>query len=524
MQSFNREIKVLLVNPETPPSYWGLQGSTSFVGARAAHVPLPLITLAALLPPEWRLKLVDMNVQKLRDKDIVWADVVLVTGMIIQRVSMESVLERCKALGVPTVVGGPFVSSSPDAPELSTATSLAIGEAEEEDIIGRLIEDIGAGAIADRYVTVSRPDLRTSPIPRYDLLRRRAYCVMSVQVSRGCPHGCEFCNVRVLFGRKPRYKSPEQVTAELQAIYDTGYRGNVFFVDDNFIGRPRKAAIILRAVDQWQEANGRPFQFFTEADIRLAERDDLIDLMTAAGFFAVFIGFESPSEEALKSSAKTQNVGVDAVEAVRRLRTKGLDVYGGFIVGFDTDGPECGRLVQEMVDASSIDLPMPGMLIAIPGTPLERRLRKEGRLVVHASTGDQFEIPNIIPKRMTRVELLRLYHDLIEQMYRPKHYFERAYRALSEWKHGAVRRATAREWLAVMRSVLWQGIFSTYSLHYWRFLIRTLIRHPHKASRAFAIAIFGHHFFVYTRKVVLPRLRAAEQALLAEEALSQPAG
>jgi radical SAM superfamily enzyme YgiQ (UPF0313 family) len=523
MQSFNRKMHILLVNPKTPTSYWGLQESTRFVGARAAHIPLSLITLAALLPREWHMKLVDMNMERLRDKDIARADAVLVTGMIIQRKSMEDVLRRCAELGAPTVVGGPFVSSSPDAKELTHATALVIGEAEDADVIGRLIEDLGAGTLAGRYVAAGRPDLSESPTPRYDLLRRKAYCVMSVQVSRGCPHGCEFCNVRILFGRRPRYKSPEQVTAELQAIWDTGDRGNVFFVDDNFIGNPRKAADILRAVDEWQKEYDLPFQFFTETDIKLAERDDLIDLMNKAGFFAVFIGFESPSEEALKASAKRQNVGVDAVEAARHLRSKGLQVYGGFIVGFDTDGPDCGRLIQEMVESSSIDFAMPGMLVAIPGTPLEQRLRAEGRLIENASEGDQFDLTNVLPKGMSRLELLRIYRELIERLYRPKHYFERAYAALAEWKLGAVRRAAKREYLAVVRSVLRQGVFSTYSLHYWKFLLRTLLRNPRKASRAFAMAICGHHFFVYTRKVVLPRLRKAEQMLLEQEAASQPA-
>lgn len=533
MQSFHKEIKVLLVNPETPASYWGLQASASFVGARAAHVPLSLLTVAALLPREWKLKLVDMNVEPLKDEDIIGADAVLLTGMIIQRKSLEDVLRRCVGWGVPTVVGGPFVSSSPDAAELAYATSLIIGEAEDADLITRLVRDIENGTLTERYAASGWPDITTSPTPRFDLLKRpsdqkrghdiKDYCALAVQVSRGCPHNCEFCNVRMLFGRKPRYKSPEQVVAELRAIRETGYRGNVFFVDDNFAGNVRKATAVLRAVQKWQDENGRPFLFFTETDIKLAERDELIELMTGAGFFAVFVGIESASEEALKASSKNQNVGVDVIEAVRKLRSKGLLVYGGFIIGFDTDGPECGRLVRELVEDSSIDFAMPGMLIAIPGTPLEQRLRAEGRLV-EGDEGNNFEMTNILPKGMSRLELLQRYRELIENLYHPKHYFERAYRALSEWKQGAVRHVAKREYMAVVRSVLRQGVFSRYSLYYWKFILRMLFKSPRKMTRAFAAAICGHHFFLYTRKVVVPRIREAERMLMLQEAAGQPVG
>ena len=522
MRSFHRELNILLVNPETPASYWGLQGTAWFIGAKAAHVPLPLITIAALLPQDWRLKLVDMNIERLRDSDIEQADAVLVTGMIIQRESMHEVLRRCARKGVPTVVGGPFVSSSPHAIELAEATSLVIGEAEHDSIIGPLIEDLCAGTLKKCYRASGRPQLCMSPTPRYDLLRRGGYCAMAIQVSRGCPHNCEFCNVRMLFGRKPRYKSPGQVTAELEAIYRTGYRGNIFFVDDNFIGNLRKAREILHAVKDWRNSKRRrPFLFFTETDVRLAKHDDLIELMTEAGFYAVFIGFESPSEEALKATSKTVNIGIDTVQTIRHLRNKGLDVWGGFIVGFDSDGPECARLVHEMIEGSSISFAMLGMLIAIPGTRLEQRLRTEGRLI-EGDEGNNFAMTNILPKGMTRLELLQRYRELIEKLYHPRHYFDLAYAALTEWKQGAVRAVAVREYLAAARSILRQGIFSRYSLHYWKFMLRTLFRNPRKASRAFAMAICGHHFFVYTRKVVLPGLRKAELMLMAQEAAAQP--
>ena len=515
MMFFRTKYRVLLVNPETPATYWGFQESTWFIGAKAAHIPLPLLTIASLLPVDWQVKLIDLNIERLRDEDIAWADAVLVTGMIIQKDSLVSVLDRCRNLGVPTVVGGPYVSSSPDAPELAAATALVIGEAEDAGLIDGLARDLEGRTLQPRYAAAGRPDMGSSPVPRYDLLKRGAYIAMALQVSRGCPHLCEFCNVRMLFGRRPRYKTPEQVTAELDAILATGFNGNVFFVDDNFIGDIKAARAVLEAVNGWQERHDRPFQFYTEADIRLAENETVADLMVKAGFFAVFLGLESPSAEALRETAKVQNLRIDAGEAVRRLRQKGLLVYAGFIVGFDADRPDCFDRVREMIEVCRIDFAMAGMLIAIPGTPLEERLRSEGRLL-QATGGDAFAETNIVPKRMTRLELLRGYHELIKKIYAPGSYFERAYAALAEWRQTKRRRVSLREVLAVPRSIVRQGIFSTYSLHYWRFLLKTLFRHPRKIARAFAAAISGHHFFRYTRKAVLPRLRQAEKKLLAD--------
>jgi len=517
MTLFQKGYRVLLVNPKTPPSYWGFQESTWFLGARSAHIPLPLITVASLLPPDWHIRLVDMNIEKLRDRDISWADAVLLTGMIIQKNSMAEVIDRCRRLGVPTVVGGPFVSSDPDAPELSGADCRIVGEIEDDALIRQFAADLRNGTLRQSYAASGeKPDMGLSPVPRFDLLRRKAYIAMSVQVSRGCPHRCEFCNVRMLFGRRPRYKRPEQVTAELQAIYDTGYRGNVFFVDDNFIGDHRAARAVLEAIESWQNEHDRPFLFYTEADVRLAEDNSLADLMVKAGFFAVFLGLESPSSEALRESSKTQNLKIDPAQAVCRLRRRGLLVFAGFIVGFDADGPECFDLVNRMIEDCRIDFAMAGVLIAIPGTPLEQRLRDEGRLIGDIGSGDAFGETNIEPKRMSRLELLRGYRDLIKRLYAPRRFFERAYAAIDEWRQSARRKVTAREWLAVPRSIIRQGIFSRYSLHYWRFILRTLFRNPRKLARAFAAAISGHHFFSYTRKVVLPRLRLSEQHLLTE--------
>ncbi len=512
-----KQIHVLLVSPKTPHSYWGGQLATWFVGKKAMHIPLPLITLAALLPTHWSVTLVDLNIETLSDAEILKADAVLLTGMIIQRDSMAEIIQRCRSLNRHIIVGGPFVSSSPDAIELREATSLVIGEAESESLIAHIASDIERGSIQSRYLEGGKPHMAQSPIPRFDLLKWKAYGVMSIQTSRGCPHHCEFCNVRMLNGVTPRYKSASQVVAELQAIADTGYRGNVFVVDDNFIGNKNVAKQILHAIIQWQRDHGKPFRFYTEADMRLSEYMDVVDLMVEAGFFAVFQGLETPSAEALKETGKTQNLRVDAALSARLLRQRGLLVYGGFIVGFDTDDPSIFERVRQMINACCIEIAMVGMLFAIPGTPLEHRLKREGRLLEQRGK-DGFEETNIQPMLMSRLELLQGYRKLLESLYTPRQYFKRAYVALSEWKQSSPGHVSFREFLAVPISIFLQGIVSKYRHHYWIFMLRTLFQHPNKLARAFTTAICGHHFFRYTERVVIPRLREAEARLLLEEA------
>lgn len=512
MTTFNKPLRILLVNPATPESYWGFQYAAWFLGAKAAHIPLPLITVAALLPKHWQIKLIDLNIEQLTNQDLLRADAVLLTGMIIQRVSLRQVLERCVEMAVPTVVGGPFVSSTPEHPDLQLATSLVIGEAEDETVIDPLIADLKSGELKSRYRASGLPCMEASPVPRFDLVRLKAYTSMAIQVSRGCPHNCEFCNVRALFGRRPRCKTSEQVTAELDALYRAGWRENIFVVDDNFIGNFKVTVQVVTAIDEWQARHERPFLFFTEVDIRLAKKPQIIDLMARAGFFAVFVGFETASEEALKAASKHQNVNVDITAAVRELRQRGLLVYGGFIVGFDSDGLDSFAALQQMIDSCQIDFAMAGLLTAIPGTPLEQRVHREGRLL-DVTGANNFADSNIVPVKMTRLEMIRGYRELLAKLYEPRQYFRRAYAAIRQWSVQRGRRTSRREVWAVVKSIVRQGIFSRYSAYYWSFLLKTLFRNPRKISRAFAAAISGHHFFRYTRKVVVPQLRAAELAM-----------
>jgi len=502
-----KRIKILLVQPWGGDSYWGLERAARLI-ARSAHAPLGLITLAAILAREediFEFRLVDMSFQPLRERDLEWADAVMVTGMIVHKTAIAELLYRlfCRK---PTVVGGPFASSTPYAPELSLATSVVIGEAENKEMIKDLVSGLKAGKLKKFYKAdpANKPDLRQSPVPRFDLLKKGAYVALSIQTSRGCQHQCEFCEVRQLFGSKPRYKDPQQVASELEAIRLTGYRGNIFVVDDNFINSPVRARAILNAMDDWQLERGHPFLFYTQCDIKIASdaNADLPELMVEVGFFALFIGVESVSSEALESVGKKQNVGINIAAALAYLRRRGLIVYAGLIVGFDPDRPDIFARMHSFIESCNISMAMVNMLIALPGTVFYDEMKAAGRLIAETS-GDSFEMPNFHPA-MGSYELLAGYRSLIEKLYAPGVFFPRAGREIDEWKQGRRRPTRIREYLAALRSALHQGVIAPYRRDYWRFLRR--FAGTGKLPRAIAVAIYYYHLYGYTHEVVLPRL------------------
>ncbi len=504
-------MRVLLVNPDYPETYWSLRQLLPLVRRRWLVAPLGLLTVAALLPEEWEFRLVDLAVEPLGDDDLRWADVVMLTGMLVQRASLHAVLARCRRLGVRTVVGGPYASAMPQ--ELSDADHLVLGEAEE--ILAQLAADLEADRAQRIYREPGKPDLRHSPIPRFDLLKPGVYHYLALQFSRGCPFQCEFCDIITLYGRKPRSKTPEQVIAELEAIRATGFRGRVMFVDDNFIGARKELPGLLTALVDWQRSTHTPTEFFTEASIDLADDPKLVDQMTAAGFAVVFIGIESPSEASLRETRKFQNLRRDMVEQVRSLRARGLDVWAGFILGFDHDGPDIFDRMIRFVQDAGIPYAMVGMLTALPGTPLYERLAREGRLRPNAETGDMFALTNIVT-RLPAQELTEGYARVLETLYAPEVYFERCREHLRHWvapKHG-IRAANLDELPVVGRSLWTQGIRGSYRAAYWKFLAWVLLRHPTKFPLAFAQACAGHHFITYTRETVVPALRTERAATL----------
>jgi len=506
--------KVLLVQPTTTDSFWLLGRSVKrYLGAKTTIIPLPLLTLAAVLPREWELELIDMNIEELTDADICAADLVFVTGMIIHAKMIAEIILRCKGRGKKVVVGGPFATAAPLAPELDHADCLYCGEAEVEETFGQMIVDLERRDHRRLYRAAQFADIRQSPIPRFDLLKTKLehYATMAVQISAGCLHACEFCNIPELKGCS-RYKTSAQVVNELAAIYALGYRGSIFVVDDNFVARHREAAAIVAAILDWQLTHRRrgrfPFQFYTQADLSLGIGKGIVlaSNMAEAGFYAVFLGIESPSSEAMEEASKFLNANHSAVEICRNIRRVGLMVYGGFIVGFDADGPGCFARMKKFIRDCGVYAAMAGMLTVLPGTKLEARLAKEGRLHPHAVTGDSFEIPNFDPKQMSVRELVAGYRDLFAWLYRPEEYFFRSAVSLREWTVTHTNPFRLKDLIAAFHSVVRQGFCSSYRYHYWRFLLRFLF--TKKRGMAFFIAIMFAHWGEYANKVVVPRLDA----------------
>jgi radical SAM superfamily enzyme YgiQ (UPF0313 family) len=504
-------MRALLVQARSPETYWSYQHALPYVRKRAALPPLGLATLAALLPRRWEVRLVDLHVRELSDDDLVWADVVLVSAMIVQAPSAREVLRRARARGLRTVAGGPAPTTAPGLFE--EADHLFQGEAEGR--LAGLVEALeDPSRPAPRVLSPvgdARPSLQGTPVPRFDLLELDAYASLSLQLSRGCPFQCEFCDIIEVFGRVPRLKSAEAVLAELDALYALGARGSLFFVDDNFIGNRRAVARLLPRIEAWQEAHGRPFDLYTEASLDLAKEQELLEAMVRAGFSAVFVGIESPAPESLREAHKMQNLRLDPAEAVRILTRAGLEVFAGFILGFDADPQDVFELQVAFINESPIPRAMIGLLTALPGTALWRRLEQEGRLR-EASSGDQFDRPNFATAMDDRT-LLAGYRRVLAACYSDEAYYARCARHLATTKLAAGG-PPPRGWLAVLsRAAVGIGVSSRRRARFWRLLGQGLRRGFPGFARAVTLAILGEHMIRYTEEVVLPRLDAALQAL-----------
>lgn len=502
-------MRALLVQPRSPISYWSYEHSLPFVGKATTLPPLGLITLAAHLPERWELRLRDLNLAPLTEADLKWADAVLLTGMLVQAGSMREVLRRARARGVRTVIGGPAAAGSPEL--FAEADHLFLGEAEGR--LERLVQALEApGGSPPRILSPvdgDRPDLALSRVPRFDLLEISRYANLALQYSRGCPFHCEFCDIVELFGNAPRVKSPEQVVAELEAVYATGARGALFFVDDNFVGNRREVARLLPALQAWQERHGFPFEFLTEASIDLATYPQLVAEMAAAGFTAVFLGIETPSRAALAEAGKRQNLRIPQERAVELLTRAGMEVYAGFIVGFDSDGPEIFERQLELISSLPIPRAMVGMLTAIPGTRLWRRLEQQGRLRRDLpALGDAFERPNFEPVMDERALLLG-YRRLMSALYGAEGYYRRcaAHLALATFRPGVNACGWTAEGLKALARAVWRiGVRGPRRVHFWRLLAAALHRGWAAMPRAVTLAIVGESLIRYTQEVLLPRL------------------
>ncbi len=492
-------MNILLVYPHYPNTFWSFRHALKFIGRKASFPPLGLLTVAAMLPQDWKQRLVDMNVQNLADQDLVWADVVFISAMTIQRQSAEEVISRCRQLGVRTVAGGPlFTAFHADFPEVD---HLVLGEAEVT--LAPFLADLQQGEARHIYADERRAELCATPIPRWELIEARNYAAMNIQYSRGCPFDCEFCDITALFGRIPRSKTRDQLLAELESLYVRGWRGAVFFVDDNFIGdRGKLKRELLPAISDWMAQRGHPFYFYTEASINLADDGELMALMVKAGFQEVFIGIETTHEEGHTESGKVQNNNRDLLDCVRQIQHAGLQVHAGFIVGFDSDPPTVFDKQIRFIQESGIVTAMVGMLTALRGTKLYQRLEREGRLLGNATGNNTTDVLNFVP-RMKAEQLIDGYRAILANIYSPRQYYQRVIRLLREYRpqHQGRFRLQPGYLGALVKSMLFLGVIGRERFQFWKLFFWSLLRKPRLFPLAITYAIYGYHFRKVAEKI-----------------------
>ena len=494
-------MKILLVYPQYPDTFWSFKHALKFIFKKATFPPLGLLTVAAMLPEEWEKKLVDMNTTSLTDKDLEWADYVFLSAMVAQQHSAREVIDRCKELGTKIVAGGPFFSRGYEEFGFDDIDYLLFKEA--EDTMPLFLEDLEKGCAKHIYTSEEWPDITKTPVPLWSLINKRKYQSMTIQYSRGCPFNCEFCDIVILNGHRPRTKDKNQVVAELDALYDMGWRASVFFVDDNFIGNKRKLkSEILPAITKWMEEKKRPFSFFTEASINLADDEELMHLMSEAGFDMVFVGIESPNEASLVECNKIPNKNRDLLASVKKIQNYGLQVQGGFIVGFDSDPLSIFKSQIDFIQKSGIVTAMVGVLMAPPGTRLHQRMKRENRLLPKGSGDNTDGSTNFIPK-MGHETLVRGYEHVVDTIYAPKQFYERIRTFLREYKPGKKGKfkISLIHLIALIRTTWVLGVKEKGRTHYWKLVGWTLLRKPKTFPLSITLAVQGFHFRKVAEKV-----------------------
>ena len=483
-------MKVLLVYPEFPDTFWSFKHALKFVRKKSSAPPLGLLTVGSMLPNHWEQRLVDLNIRSLSNKDLDWADMVFISAMTVQRDPAKRVISRSKKAGLPVVAGGPLFTMEYD--QFGEVDHLVLNEA--EITLPEFLADLERNQTRRIYTTDSYPDLRKTPPPRWPLLKLNQYESMPMQFSRGCPYNCDFCNVTALLGHRPRTKSAEQILIELDGLYKLGWRSSVFFVDDNFIGNRRYLKDeLLPALARWLKGK-TGFSFNTEATINLADDDELIQLMVKAGFNKVFIGIETPDNLGLEECNKGQNLNRDLVRDVKHLQRSGLEVQGGFIVGFDSDNQSIFQQQIDFIQNSGIVTAMVGLLQAPPGTKLYERLKGENRITGDMSGDNVDGSTNIIP-RMGIEKLRSGYHYLMEQIYTPNQFYDRVKTFLKEYQPPKIKSPLSwQEFLAFFRSIYHLGIVNKERRHFWNLLFWTLKERPSLFPTAVTMAIYGYHF------------------------------
>ena len=495
-------MNTLLVYPEFPDTFWSFKHALAFAGKRASFPPLGLLTLSAMLPPSWNRRLIDMNVRPLTLKDIAWADVLMVSAMYVQKDSLRQVIDLGKAHGKKVVVGGPYTSVGMH--NLTAADHIFVGEV--ESTFAGFLDDLSHGEAARVYESKDRPTLDKTPIPDFRLAEMQAYSDMSVQYSRGCPFTCEFCDIIEIYGRVPRTKSNEQMLAELDELLRVGWRGDVFIVDDNFIGNKKNVRKLMPELSEWSARNKYPFSFITEASINLADDGDLLKLMRDANFRQIFIGIETPVGESLKEAQKGQNLRRDLLDSVHRVQSHGMEVMAGFIVGFDNDPDDIFERQIEFIRDSAIPIAMVGLLVAIPDTQLWRRLEREARLKLDGEhTGSNTDcVLNFVPKMDADV-LIEGYKSIVRNIYGPREYYERALASLRHVERGQTPSMeggiTASDIATFVRIIAALGVRDRFRGEFWRFMKRVVVEHRGKIEQGLTHAALGYHLRTLAEQV-----------------------
>ena len=515
-------MRVLLINPEFPPSFWSLAETHKFKGRKALIPPLGLLTLAALLPQEWELRLADLNTGVITSASWQWADLVMITGMIIQREGVLSLVREAKEQGKTVIVGGPYATSLPQDVLEAGADFLVRGEG--ETTIPRLLAALREGQPGGVIEEDAKPKMTTSPVPRFDLIKLADYIAMGIQSSRGCPFDCEFCDIVNLYGRTPRYKDPGQVIVELETLYRLGWRGVVFISDDNFIGNKDHARAILNRLIPWMQAHGEPFRFWTQASVNLGQDREMIDLLTAAQFVYIFLGVETPEPDILRTAGKYQNLRNPMKDSLATINANGLNMIASFIIGFDGERSGAVDRIAEFVEELAIPIVVLNIMQPLPNTRLWKRLEKEGRLLHNKTSGDFYGMGfNYLPT-CPQEEILEEYVRGIDHIYEPSRFLARVYRfflimppnrkalarqarkdvpSLPQTLKGLIPSRRSVQSSGPLMRLLWrQGIRPSYRWQFWRQLLGIYRQNPSRLKLYLICCSTGEDLFAFRRDIL----------------------